>query len=118
MRLVRRFLLALVGLASLALPASAQYPYSHVPRILYVIGQPNWDQLPAGAGGSRSLQVFGDEQMARDRAGGATIYRIQRHTLARTPDGEALLQAIEAQRSDRKQTQKDVFDFPLSATEA
>src|SRR5262249_32021031 len=89
-----------------------------VPPILYIIGQPSWDQLQAGSNGSRSLRVYADEQQARDKAGGAPIYRIQRHTLARTPDGEAVLKAGQAERSDRNKTQADVFDLPTGSAES
>src|ERR1043166_900415 len=117
---MKRFTQLLLALCGLWLPSqlAAQYPYSHVPRILYVVGQPSWDQLQPDASGSRNLRVYADEQLARGRAGGAPIFRIQRGSLARTPEGEAFLKAVEAERADRTKAQRDVFELPTTSAES
>ena len=112
--LARRTFLAVLGLVAFASPVLAQYKYKHVPRTLYVVGEPGWDKMTQNPDGSRALRVYATQEMAADRAGGAPIYRIRRHLLEDVPDGEAFLKEVEAHNSDKTKRQLEVFDLRIS----
>src|SRR5262245_18843864 len=97
MRLLRRFLTALAFfVVILAGVVRAQDPYKYTPRILYVIGQPGWSDLPPGDNGARQLRVFATLDEAQAQAGGRQIFRIKRHDLLDTKDGKAWLDRLQA----------------------
>jgi len=97
MRNLLRRAIALLGLVALAGSAGAQdYPYRNVPKLLYYVGQPDWDKLPPGENGARRLELFDDIRDAQARGG--TVYRLQRHLLADTPDGKAFLEQAQQAR--------------------
>ena len=112
--LVRRLLLVGAALFAFTGTALAQYKYKFVTRTMYIVGEPGWDKLPPNPDGSRSLRMYANEELARDRAGGAPIYRIRRTQLEGTPDGEAFLQATNDHNADKTKRQLEVLELRIT----
>ena len=98
LNLFRRCLITLGFLAVLCYSvATAQDPYKYTPRILYVVGQPGWDDLDKDGSG-RLLQVYStrDEAEAQAAPKGKQVFRIKRDDLLGTRDGKAWLDRLQA----------------------